>query len=144
MKNNLEFDIFESTEKESTFIDDKLVEFNSQCVPFTQKTNPLHLNYVLKTTQGIIAGGINSVMYHWGILYIDVLWIDTPFRGRGYGIQLLNQVEKKAKENNCTLIHLDTYDFQAKDFYLKQGYEIFGILEDCPPGHKLYHLKKVL
>ncbi|PPE03578.1 hypothetical protein HCUR_00960 [Holospora curviuscula] len=26
-----------------------------------------------------------------------------------------------------------TFDFQVKDFYLKQGYEIFGVLEDCPP-----------
>ena len=42
------------------------------------------------------------------------------------------------------LIHLDTFDFQAKDFYLKHGYEVFGVLDDCPKGHKRYYMKKVL
>ena len=42
------------------------------------------------------------------------------------------------------LIHLDTCDFQSKDFYLKQGYEIFGVLDNCPKGHKRYYLKKML
>ena len=44
----------------------------------------------------------------------------------------------------CTLSHLDTFDFQAKDFYLTKGYEIFGELENCPPGHKRIFLKKYL
>ena len=42
------------------------------------------------------------------------------------------------------LSHLDTFDFQAKDFYLKHGYEIFGTLENCPPNHNRYYLKKAL
>lgn len=39
---------------------------------------------------------------------------------------------------------LDTFDFQAKDFYLKHGYEIFGVLKDCPVGHECYYLSKGL
>lgn len=31
---------------------------------------------------------------------------------------------------------------QAKDFYMKHGYELFGTLEDCPEGHCRYYLKK--
>lgn len=46
------------------------------------------------------------------------------------------------KEKGGKLVHLDTFDFQAKDFYLKNGYEVFGVLEDCPKGHKRYYLKK--
>ncbi len=42
------------------------------------------------------------------------------------------------------LVHTDIYEFQAKDFHLKHGYEIFGVLDDCPPGHKRYYMKKVL
>jgi hypothetical protein len=40
--------------------------------------------------------------------------------------------------------HLDTFDFQAEAFYLKGGYEMFGILDDCPPGHKRFFLRKTL
>jgi hypothetical protein len=39
---------------------------------------------------------------------------------------------------------LDTFDFQVKAFYEKLGYELFGILDDCPPGHRRYFLKKAL
>lgn len=53
-----------------------------------------------------------------------------------------NEVEKSAIKKGCELIHLDTFDFQAKDFYLKYGYEIFGVLEDCPEKHKRYYSKK--
>ena len=31
-----------------------------------------------------------------------------------------------------------------KEFYEKQGYEVFGVLEDCPKGHCRYYLKKVI
>jgi ADP-ribose pyrophosphatase YjhB (NUDIX family) len=39
---------------------------------------------------------------------------------------------------------LDTFDFQAKDFYLKHGYDIFGVLGNCPPGHERYYMRKNL
>jgi len=57
---------------------------------------------------------------------------------------LLKYVEDEAKTIGARLVRLDTYDFQTKDFYLKHGYEIFGVLEDCPKGHKRYYLKKDL
>ena len=57
---------------------------------------------------------------------------------------MLAKVEKIAKKYSANLVHLDTFDFQAKDFYLKHGYEVFGVLEDCPKCHKRYYMKKVL
>nr|WP_276509068.1 hypothetical protein [Streptobacillus felis] len=41
-------------------------------------------------------------------------------------------------------MHLDSFEFQGVEFYLKNGFEIFGILEDSPKGYKEYFLKKVL
>ena len=58
--------------------------------------------------------------------------------------ELIKKVEEIAKQKGCGLIHLDSFDWQAKDFYLKHGYEVFGILDDCPPGHKRYYMKKIL
>ena len=81
-------------------------------------------------------------MYCWNVTYIDTLWVDETYRGKGLGSQLLTEVERTAKENGCYLIHLDTFDFQAKEFYKKQGYEVFGILEDCPKEHCRYYLMK--
>jgi hypothetical protein len=53
-------------------------------------------------------------------------------------------IEEEAKKKGCKLVHLDTYSFQAPEFYKKQGYDIFGILDGYPEGIKRYYLKKDL
>lgn len=70
--------------------------------------------------------------------------MDEKYRKTGFGSKLLKEVEKIAEREGCSLIHLDTFDFQAKDFYVRHGYEIFGVLEDCPVNHCRYYLKKKL
>ncbi|WP_202127900.1 hypothetical protein [Clostridium sp. C2-6-12] len=50
---------------------------------------------------------------------------------------------EKSVFNHINLLHLDTFDFQAKDFYLKHGYEVFGVLDDCPMEHKRYYMKRL-
>jgi hypothetical protein len=39
---------------------------------------------------------------------------------------------------------LDTFSFQAPDFYKQHGYQVFGELQDFPSGHQRYYLKKQL
>ncbi len=78
------------------------------------------------------------------MLYIDVLYVDEAYRGKRPGSQLLQKVEAQAKQFGSKLSHLDTFDFQAKDFYLKQGYEVFGTLANCPQGHNRFYFKKEL
>jgi GNAT superfamily N-acetyltransferase len=135
--------ILEATPEEAEYIDNKIVEFNKKQVPFTQEQTPVFKNYIIKENNEIIAG-INTCIYHWGILYIDVLFVDEHHRGKKLGSQLLERVEQEAKAMGASLSHLDTFDFQAKDFYLKQGYTIFGVLENCPKGHQRYYLSKTL
>jgi len=134
--------IEESTREESGLIDNGIVEYNLSKVPFTQEPSFISINRVIKGSNGDMLAGVNSILYCWNCLYIDVLWVKEEFRKEGYGSALLTEVEKIAKELGCKLIHLDTFDFQAKDFYLRHGFEIFGILDDCPMEHKRYYLKK--
>ncbi|GAQ00024.1 hypothetical protein NIES2104_65890 [Leptolyngbya sp. NIES-2104] len=39
---------------------------------------------------------------------------------------------------------MDTFSFQAPEFYQKLGYTVFGELPDFPIGHRRLFLKKVL
>ena len=136
--------IAQSTEEEAKAIDDLLVEFNGSQVPFSQDPSFIPLNFHIKDKEGKLAAGINAFLYCWNILYIDMLFVDSAHRGRGYGRQLLRHVETKAMDLGAKLVHLDTFDFQAEGFYLKHGYEVYGILEGCPSGHRRFHLKKNL
>lgn len=137
------YTVLEATTKESDYIRDEIVDFNLQQVPLTQKEILVYKNYVIKENDKIIAG-INAKMYMWGVLFIDILFIAESHRKKQLGSYLLRKVEDEAKKEGATLVHLDTFDFQTKDFYLKQGYEIFGVLDNCPTGHQRFYLKKAL
>ena len=135
--------IRESNNIEEDFIIDKIVEYNLSIVPSKQETDFLWINRIVEDNNGNIIAGILSKMYCWNCLYIDVLWVKEEHRKDGLGSRLLKEIESVAIEKGCYLIHLDTFDFQAKDFYIKHGYEVFGVLDECPEGHKRYFLKKI-
>ena len=138
------YDIINCSEKDADFICDRLVEYNLRQVTKTQPIEFININKkILDEKNNIIAGCI-ARMYCWRVIFIDILWVDDNHRKQGLGTKLLKEIERVAEKERCTLIHLDTFDFQAKDFYLRHGYELFGVLEDCPENHCRYYLKKKL
>lgn len=120
------------------------MRFNSSVVPFTQREPFVRMQYGIRDNSGTLIAGITTVLYCWCILYTDALWVDERHRHRGLGTTLVRCLEKEAQNHGATLCHLDTFDFQGKSFYEKFGYEVFGILDECPPGHRRYFLKKLL
>lgn len=90
-----------------------------------------------------IVGGVVAVIY-WDWLFIDLMWMEEDLRGRGYGSRLLTLVEDEARQRGAKNAYLDTFSFQAPEFYKKHGYRLFGELCDFPPGHRRYFLTKQL
>lgn len=132
------------TEKDCRKIVEGLVAYNFKKVPMTQEKPMVDVNRKIIGGDGALMAGCLAEVYGWSVACVEILWVDERYRGRGLGSALLAEVERIAAEAHCTLIHLDTFDFQAKDFYLRHGYEVFGVLEDCPEGHCRYYLKKKL
>ncbi|AMK30841.1 GNAT family N-acetyltransferase [Pseudomonas mosselii] len=77
-------------------------------------------------------------------LFVELLVVPERMRGQGTGRELMAQAEALAREKGCCGIWLDTFSFQAPDFYRKLGFEVFGELADFPPGHTRYFLRKRL
>ena len=73
---------------------------------------------------------------------IEGLWVADDQRGRGYGSQLLTAAETIAVERGCIGAWLGTFDFQARGFYERHGYRVFGELADFPAGHRHFELSK--
>ncbi|HEV3090316.1 MAG TPA: GNAT family N-acetyltransferase [Candidatus Cybelea sp.] len=88
--------------------------------------------------------GIQAVLYCWNVLSIEVLWADRDVRRGGFGSALLEKAEEEARRKGAELAHLDAFDFAARKFYEKRGYEVFGALENCPAGHTRFYMKKAL
>jgi GNAT superfamily N-acetyltransferase len=77
----------------------------------------------------------------WDWLHIDVLFVAPEQRNRGLGRTLVNAALQAAKRRGCLGAYLDTFDFQAKDFYRKLGFEVFAELADFPRGHTRYWMR---
>lgn len=137
------WDMINSTMEEVELIDNKLGDYNKTQVQYTSKMDYLPLNFHIKNEQGNIIAGINALTC-WQMLHISELYVDDHYRGQEIGTTLLNKVEYEAKTIGATISHTDTFDWQAKDFYLKLGYEVFGVIDDCPQGHQRFFLKKCL
>ena len=141
---DVEYEITIPMEEEAEYIGNMLLEFNLESKPLSQEKPFIGISRCIKDEKGEVIGGILACLALWNILSIDTLWVKKEFRNKGVGKRLLSVVEADARNRGCHIVYLSTYEFQGKDFYLKNGYEIFGVLEDCPKGHRLYHLSKRL
>jgi GNAT superfamily N-acetyltransferase len=89
-----------------------------------------------------VRGGIYANAWA-GMLFIKWFWIDEALRGQGHGRKLLGVAEDEGRRRGCTAVYLDTFEFQARPFYEKHGYQLFGSL-DYPAGFKRFFLQKAL
>lgn len=96
------------------------------------------------TIDGKIIGGIQGWIKCTNWVYIDLLYVDEKHRNLDIATNLMKRVEEFATKNKCFGIVLETWSFQAKKFYEKMGYIIFGILENSPQNETEYYFKKVL
>ena len=101
------------------------------------------VNFFVKSERGETLGGVMGAIWG-GWLQIGILWVDESVRGRDWGTRLMDHAEAYGREHGCHSVLLDTHSFQARPFYEKRGYEVFGTLDDFPKGHKKFYLSKKL
>ncbi len=137
----LNYMITESSKEEEDLVWEGILEYDKETGSLTG-TTVIKVNRMIKDKNNNIIGGLKGVIvHHFSTLYIELLWIKKEYRKSGYGSILLKEVEKIAMEQKCSYVHLET-DQRAKDFYIKNGYEVFGELDDVPYGFTRYYLKK--
>ncbi|HEX8272882.1 MAG TPA: GNAT family N-acetyltransferase [Longimicrobiaceae bacterium] len=101
------------------------------------------LAVLVRADDGALVGGLLGFT-HWDWLFVGHLWLPEALRGRGMGRELLLRAEREAIARGCRHAHLDTFSFQARGFYESLGYEVFGALDEYPPGHTRYFLRKAV
>ena len=101
------------------------------------------VNLFLKSSRGETMGGLLGGVWG-GWLHIGYLWVDRSARGKRWATQLMDQAEAYARECGAHSVTLDTHSFQARPFYEKRGYEVFGTLDAYPGEHKKFFLRKRL
>jgi GNAT superfamily N-acetyltransferase len=101
------------------------------------------LSVVARDRAGRVIGGLLGET-NLGWLFVAALWVAEAHRGRDIGSALLAEAEREARDRECIGVYLDTFSFQARPFYERKGYQLFGTLPDCPPGGEKHYLYKRL
>ena len=98
--------------------------------------------YLRNERKEVLGGLLGEIWGGW--MYVTHLWVAEPARGVGNATRLLQAAERYAIERGCHGAFLGSFSFQAKPLYEKLGYQVFGTLDDFPPGLRLFLLKKRL
>ena len=128
------------TEEDENIIFKELLGYNLARI---EDKNPRDLGIYLQDEKGQkIAGLIGNTHGNW--LSIKFLWVSEEMRGQNIGSDILSQAEKTAKERGCKYSFLDTFSFQAPEFYRKHGYKEVFVLENYPVTGNRHYFTKTL
>jgi GNAT superfamily N-acetyltransferase len=120
---------------------DLLVNYNADRIgetPFRQFALLLR-----EPEQDAVVGGLYAHwLYDW--LAVELLIVPEAYRRHGFGSELMRRAEAYATDVGCVGVWLNTFGFQARGFYEKLGYEVFGSLDEHPRGWQRYFMRKLL
>ncbi len=98
---------------------------------------------VMARAGGVLLGGLVGETAR-GWLTIELLWVGEARRRQGLGSTLLLAAETEARRRGCRHAQLWTFDFQARPFYERHGFRLFGTLDGYPNGHRSFFMRKDL
>jgi GNAT superfamily N-acetyltransferase len=78
-----------------------------------------------------------------GWLRIQSLWVDPELQPNVTGAKLLAAAETEARGHDAQGAYLESFTARTRPFYESQGYTVFAAIEDFPPGHDYYLLRKI-
>ena len=95
------------------------------------------------TSDGPVTGGLYGYqMFDW--LFIQYVGVPKAQQGQGIGKELMGKAEAWSRERGLAGMWLDTFAFQARPFYEKLGFSVFGEIEDHPRGSRRFFMQKRL
>jgi GNAT superfamily N-acetyltransferase len=117
-----------------------IIDFNT---PFVGPADHRPLSVLVRDENGAVVGGLAGETGR-GWLRIHLFYLPDDLRGAGLGRQVIAAAEAEATSRGCRHARVETASFQARGFYEKQGYSVFGDIAGYPNGHRLVFLQKAL
>ncbi|KJZ11249.1 histone acetyltransferase [Marinomonas sp. S3726] len=131
--------IVSPSDKEISDIYNGLSAFNEPYFPDLDETS---LGYFYRNEGGCVLGGaVGKLIFT--AFHLKYFWLSEPLRGLGYGTQVLKLMEQEAIKRGAINMFLDTYSFQAPEFYESAGYQEVGRFADYPKAgvDKIFYQK---
>ncbi len=128
------------TEQDIEEIHRELKKFN---LAHREPSQDVPIGIFYEDENGVKMGGLTGETFgNW--LCVKYLWVSEELRGQGIGSQLLHKAEEEALLRGAQYCFLDTFSFQAPEFYRKHGYqEVFHLFEYPYTGKRFYFIKEL-
>lgn len=114
---------------------------HSERISSKKKQKVIPFSFFIKDANNKLLGGIKGISWH-ECLHIDILWVDSTYKIKGWDGELLHAAENLGRKRKCSFSSLKTMDPEVLDFYKKLGYEVEYIREG--KESKMYLLSKNL
>ena len=121
----------------SNFFDKHFMEYSLNKI--NMNSNYHQFIYASYNNEELIGAIRCSIMYK--VMNIELLIIDPKYRKLGIGKSLYNMVVDYAKELNCTMITVETFNFQAVEYWKNKGFKI-DFVRNGYNGNSLYYFSK--
>jgi GNAT superfamily N-acetyltransferase len=121
---------------------DGLIAFNRKASGREAGWQPFAIHLTDPASGQPVGGLTGFTTFDW--VFVELFHVPEHLRGQGHGRALIERVEAFGRERGCIGIWLDTFSFQARPFYEKLGFSVFGTLEDHPIGGRRYFMQKRL
>ena len=101
------------------------------------------LNIYIEDDHGnLIAGIVAETFGYW--LEIEYLYVRDDVRRQGLGSKILKMAELESFNRGCKYSFVNTFHFQAPEFYEKHGYKEVFVLKEYPyTGERYYYTKEL-
>lgn len=122
-------------------VDDGIGEYNENAEPRLSEVR--HLSCFARDANGrAVAGAVGRT---WGKnVELQQIWLPESLRKSGLGTQLLREFEAAARDRGCTFAYLETWTFQARGFYEKNGYSVALEIDGYATGLSKFTMTKRL
>ena len=127
--------LLHSSEEIKDYIHQRLQTYN---IPYMNEYRDFsyHIEDAGSIIAGIVAESVSDT------IEIHYLYVEEAHRNKGLGRLLLSTLEENGRKSGMKRILLNTYSFQAPEFYNKCGYkELFEINPCFGPHSQFYYVK---
>lgn len=116
-----------------------IMQYNASVFPDSVR----QISIFIKDDNNNVVGGIICYLSP-NSMYIESIWVDERIRKQKYGSKLMKMAEDEAIKHGCKISTVDTFGWQAEEFYLNNDYKRVGETKDHIFGYSRISLRKDL
>lgn len=115
-----------------------LINYNK---PFLGEWSPVDFAISIEDENKNLIGGVSGY-YADEYVIVQLACVDESYRKKGIGTILFKKLDDFTLSKKCKFIHLETMEFQAKDFYEKFGFSVVSTLPNWFNSYSLHIMRK--